>query len=144
LAAKAEQERHNKKRRKDNGETHELKDGDVDMDGAGAQAGLQNGTSEHAGSRPDEEELVGEDWQNPVDASITALREYLKEHLRLRRLSTNFDEVRRIRAANSRIKPENIPDLNDPHRIEWTDVNGQKYFVGVDVSSLMIHEVVHR
>lgn len=86
----------------------------------------------HVGPGVEEEEL-GEDWQNPVDTSIFALREYLKEHLRLRRLSTNFDEVRRIRAANSRVKPEIIPEHSDRAKVEYIELDGKAWFVGKQV-----------
>lgn len=101
----------------------------MEMDGPGDSNGNANGNG-HGGT----EEGPKKEWVNPIDSSITALRDYLKEHLRLRRLSTNFDEVRRIRAANSRIKPETLPEYTDPFKIEWVEVKDKAYYTGEEVS----------
>jgi actin-related protein 8 len=98
---------------------------------------LEQGAADGADGNAAADVLEGEDlteWENPVDSHITTLREYLKEHLRLRRLSTNFDEVRRVRAANAKVKPDSIPEHNDPFRIDWTETKGRDFFVGHEVS----------
>jgi actin-related protein 8 len=40
----------------------------------------------------------------------------------------------RVKASNAKSKPEAIPEHNDPYRIDWTEVKGKNYVVGVDVS----------
>jgi hypothetical protein len=39
-----------------------------------------------------------------------------------------------VKASNAKSKPEAIPEHNDPYRIDWTEVKGKNYIVGVDVS----------
>lgn len=39
-----------------------------------------------------------------------------------------------MKASNAKSKPEAIPEHNDPYRIDWTEVKGKNYIVGVDVS----------
>jgi actin-related protein 8 len=56
--------------------------------------------------------------------------------LRANRLATDYKEGTRVKASNARVKPEAIPEHNDPYRIDWTELDNQQYFIGTDVSSL--------
>jgi actin-related protein 8 len=70
---------------------------------------------------------------------IGYLRDYLRNKLRANRLSTDWKEGSRVNAANQRVKPDAIPEHNDPYRIDWTEVEGKHYFVGNDVRSSHSH-----
>jgi hypothetical protein len=50
------------------------------------------------------------------------------------RLASDHREGIRVNASNAKSKPEAIPEHNDPYRIDWTEVKGKNYIVGVDVS----------
>ena len=68
-----------------------------------------------------------------VDQSIGYVRDYLREKLRANRLSTDYREGSRVKTSNAKVRPEPIPEHNDPYRIEWTEINGKKYFIGEEV-----------
>lgn len=69
-----------------------------------------------------------------VDKHIEDLRDYLRNRLRQNRLSTDYRDGFRVKQYNAKVKPESIPEHNDPFRIDWTEVNGKKFFVGTEVS----------
>lgn len=79
------------------------------------------------GKRPAEDE-----W----DANIGHLRDYLRNRLRANKLVTDWKEGSRVNAANARAKPENIPEHNDPYRIDWTELEGRKFVVGTEALRL--------
>ena len=54
----------------------------------------------------------------------------------MNRLASDHREGVRVKASNAKSKPEAIPEHNDPYRIDWTEVKGKNYIVGVDVSEL--------
>lgn len=64
---------------------------------------------------------------------IGHLREYLQNRLRQNKLATDYRDGLRVKATNAKVKPEPIPDHNDPYRIDWTEVDGKQYFTGIDV-----------
>jgi actin-related protein 8 len=73
------------------------------------------------------------------DANIGHLREYLRNRLRQNKLTTDWKEGARVKAANAKAKPESIPEHNDPRRIEWTeDLDGRKFVVGTDALRLPV------
>jgi hypothetical protein len=69
-----------------------------------------------------------------VDKHIEDLRDYLRTRLRQNRLSTDYRDGFRVKQYNAKVKPEPIPEHNDPYRIDWTEVDGRKFFVGTEVS----------
>lgn len=69
-----------------------------------------------------------------VDTNIGYLRDYLREKLRANRLSTDYREGTRVKAFNAKVKPEPIPEHNDPYRFDWTEVDGKPFVVGTEVS----------
>jgi hypothetical protein len=69
-----------------------------------------------------------------LDEKIGYLRDYLRNRLRVNRLASDHREGVRVKASNAKSKPEAIPEHNDPYRIDWTEVKGKNYIVGVDVS----------
>lgn len=70
------------------------------------------------------------------DENIGHLREYLRNRLRQNKLTTDWKEGARVKATNSKAKPESIPEHNDPRRIEWTELEGREYMVGNDAIRL--------
>lgn len=69
-----------------------------------------------------------------MDTNIGYLRDYLREKLRANRLSTDYREGTRVKAFNAKVKPEPIPEHNDPYRFDWTEVEGKPFVVGTEVS----------
>ena len=69
-----------------------------------------------------------------VDQKIGYLRDYLKSRLAANRLATDWREGSRVRASNQKVRPESIPEHNDPYRIDWTESNGKTYFIGQEAS----------
>jgi hypothetical protein len=49
-------------------------------------------------------------------------------------LASDHREGLRVKASNAKARPEAIPEHNDPYRIDWTEVKGKNYIVGIDVS----------
>ncbi|ORY33761.1 putative nuclear actin-related protein [Naematelia encephala] len=104
-------------------------------------------TSDRGGKRTKGEAGVGEDVtmdqeaddtpaEDPVDARIGYLRSYLREKLSANRLKTDWKDRDRVIAANSKVRPEPIPEHNDPYRFDWTEVNGKDYFIGTEALRL--------
>ena len=54
----------------------------------------------------------------------------------MNRLASDHREGVRVKVSNAKAKPEAIPEHNDPYRIDWTEVKGKNYLVGVDVRPL--------
>jgi len=52
----------------------------------------------------------------------------------MNRLASDHREGARVKASNAKVRPEAIPEHNDPYRIDWTEVKGKNYVVGVDVN----------
>lgn len=52
----------------------------------------------------------------------------------MNRLATDPRDGIRVKQHNAKVRPEAIPEHNDPYRVEWTEVNGKHYFVGQEVS----------
>nr|ODN81213.1 nuclear protein [Cryptococcus depauperatus CBS 7841] len=75
-------------------------------------------------------------WIDPVDETIGYLRDYLRNRLVQGRLNTDFRELNRTRNSNAKVKPELLPELNDPHKLDYTDPEGKPYFVGNDALRL--------
>lgn len=71
-----------------------------------------------------------------VDDSIGHLRDYLRNRLRANKLTTDWRDGTRVNAANAKAKPETLPEHSDPHRIDWTELNGRKFFVGDEAIKL--------
>ena len=71
-----------------------------------------------------------------VDRNVGHLREYLQNRLRQNKLVTDWKEGARVVAANQKIKPEPVPEHNDPFRIDWTDVDGRNYVIGTEESRM--------
>ncbi|WVQ78037.1 hypothetical protein IAT38_000118 [Cryptococcus sp. DSM 104549] len=76
------------------------------------------------------------EWSDPVDESIGYLRDYLRNRLVQERLATDWREGNRVKASNAKVKPEALPEHNDPHRIDWTEPEGKSYFVGTEALRL--------
>jgi len=57
----------------------------------------------------------------------------------MNRLASDHREGARVKASNAKVRPEAIPEHNDPYRIDWTEVKGKNYVVGVDVGYLISH-----
>ncbi|WVR05120.1 hypothetical protein IAU60_002132 [Kwoniella sp. DSM 27419] len=112
LAARAEEEREAKKRRGNNG--------DVEMN-----------SHNHGDVSEDEE-----DWVDPVETNIGHLREYLRNRLVQERLATDWKEGTRVKASNAKVKPENIPEHNDPYRIDWTESDRRPFYIGTEALRL--------
>lgn len=81
----------------------------------------------HRGVEPEVEEMEGIN----EEAYQTVQRDF-KERMRFykRRILPNSHEM--VSNFNARTMPENIPDHNDPYRVEWTSVEEDKrsYFTG--------------
>jgi hypothetical protein len=45
--------------------------------------------------------------------------------------------------ANEKVKPEPLPEHNDPYRIDWTEVEGRNYIIGQEVSCCVTDLRVH-
>lgn len=71
-----------------------------------------------------------------VDSSIGHLRDYLRNRLRANKLTTDWRDGTRVNAANAKAKPETLPEHSDPHRIDWTELEGRKFFVGDEALKL--------
>ncbi|WVW83184.1 hypothetical protein I302_105202 [Kwoniella bestiolae CBS 10118] len=117
IAERALEKRRNKKRKNDEGE-------DVDMNGNGQ---VEDGSDEDNGE--------GE-WVDPVDTSIGHLREYLRHRLVQERLATDWKEGTRVKATNAKVRPENLPEHNDPYRIDWTESDNRPYYIGTEALRL--------
>lgn len=74
--------------------------------------------------------------ESSVDDSIGHLRDYLRNRLRANKLTTDWRDGTRVNAANAKAKPETLPEHSDPHRIDWTEVNGRQFFVGDEAIKL--------
>ncbi|OCF41209.1 hypothetical protein I317_04955 [Kwoniella heveanensis CBS 569] len=124
VAQRALEKREVKKRRQANGEGE---NGDVEMNGSGNR-------------RLDEEDSEDDNgegkWVDPVDANIGHLRDYLRNRLVQERLATDWKESARVKAANAKVKPENLPEHNDPYRIDWTETDGRPYYIGTEALRL--------
>jgi actin-related protein 8 len=94
----------------------------------------------------DEDELIEEDpvrlaptvggnamADHEIEESISHLRGYLKQRLIQNKLATDWKESDRVRTFNGKVKPEGIPEHNDPYRIDWTELEKHQCFVGTDV-----------
>ena len=75
-----------------------------------------------------------------LDENIGHLRDYLRNRLISNKLATDYREGARVKASNAKSRPESIPEHNDPYRIDWTEVDGKNYVVGVDVSDCLSGE----
>lgn len=69
-----------------------------------------------------------------MEAKIGYLRGYLKNRLIQNKLATDWRDATRVVAANSKVRPEGLPEHNDPYRIDWTEVEDKKCFIGTEVS----------
>ncbi|WVF72264.1 hypothetical protein IAT40_007076 [Kwoniella sp. CBS 6097] len=109
---------------------HRQADGDdVPMNGNG------HGHAQADGDESDEDDGEG-NWVDPVDTNIGHLRDYLRNRLVQERLATDWKESTRVKAANAKIKPENLPEHNDPYRIDWTETDGRPYYIGTEALRL--------
>lgn len=77
------------------------------------------------------EHLTGAHLQ--VENKIGYLRDYLKNRLIQQKLATDWRDATRVVINNGKVRPEGIPEHNDPYRIDWTELDGRKCFVGTDV-----------
>ncbi|KAL7422269.1 Actin-like protein arp8 [Cryptotrichosporon argae] len=77
-----------------------------------------------------------DEWVDPVDAKIGYLRDYLRNRLRQERLATDYKEGARVNSANAKAKPENLPEHNDPYRIDWTEPNNRPFIIGTEALRL--------
>ncbi|WWC61199.1 uncharacterized protein I303_103779 [Kwoniella dejecticola CBS 10117] len=75
-------------------------------------------------------------WVDPVDTNIGHLREYLRNRLVQERLATDWKEGTRVRATNAKVRPENLPEHNDPYRIDWTESDGRPFYIGAEALRL--------
>ncbi|WVQ70170.1 uncharacterized protein L199_008395 [Kwoniella botswanensis] len=121
IAERALEKRQNKKRKNDNEE-------DVHMNGNGDRNG-------HGQDESDEDDGEGE-WIDPVDTNIGHLREYLRHRLVQERLATDWKEGTRVKATNAKVKPENLPEHNDPYRIDWTESDNRPFYIGTEALRL--------
>ncbi|EIW69617.1 hypothetical protein TREMEDRAFT_62486 [Tremella mesenterica DSM 1558] len=74
--------------------------------------------------------------EDPMDKKIGYLREYLRGHLVANRLATDWREGNRVVTYNQKVKPEPVPEHNDPYRIDWTEVGERGYLVGEEALQL--------
>ncbi|KAK4688229.1 actin-related protein 8, partial [Tremellales sp. Uapishka_1] len=75
-------------------------------------------------------------WVDPVDRKIGSLRDYLRNRLRQNKLTTDYTQAGRVVLSNSKAKPENLPEHNDPYRIDWTEADNRPFFIGRDALRL--------
>ncbi|KAK8869874.1 hypothetical protein IAR55_000442 [Kwoniella newhampshirensis] len=75
-------------------------------------------------------------WTDPVDENIGHLRDYLRNRLVQERLATDWKEGIRVKATNAKVRPEALPEHNDPYRIDWTEPEGKPFFVGTEALRL--------
>ncbi|WRT67065.1 uncharacterized protein IL334_004031 [Kwoniella shivajii] len=101
---------------------------DIEMNGNG------NGNRSEYGDDDDGE--VDDEWVDPVDSNISHLREYLRHRLVQERLATDWKEGTRVKTHNAKVKPENLPEHNDPYRIDWTETDGRPFYIGTDALRL--------
>ncbi|WVQ98665.1 hypothetical protein IAU59_005796 [Kwoniella sp. CBS 9459] len=134
VAQHAIERREAKKRRKsDGGEGGNGNDVEMKGNGTGPEKGRARGSIEDDDS--DQEDGEGK-WVDPVDTNIGHLREYLRNRLVQERLATDWKESTRVKAANAKVKPENLPEHNDPYRIDWTETDGRPYYIGTEALRL--------
>ncbi|WWC90112.1 uncharacterized protein L201_005045 [Kwoniella dendrophila CBS 6074] len=118
VAERALERRQNKKRK--NGE-------DTNM--------LENGSG-NGNLMADESDDGEGEWIDSVDTNIGHLREYLRHRLVQERLATDWKEGTRVKATNAKIKPENLPEHNDPYRIDWTESDNRPFYIGTEALRL--------
>jgi actin-related protein 8 len=71
-----------------------------------------------------------------VDAKITCIATSLRDRMRFYKLDVAKDATANAIAFNSTVKPELIPEENDPYRIQWvTTPPSGECVVGERVSS---------
>nr|XP_031862869.1 uncharacterized protein CI109_001881 [Kwoniella shandongensis]KAA5529941.1 hypothetical protein CI109_001881 [Kwoniella shandongensis] len=114
------EKREAKRRRAEGGE-------DVEMNGNGNSNGNGRVENDDDDDRP---------WVDPVNENIGHLREYLRNRLVQERLATDWKEGTRVKATNAKVKPEALPEHNDPYRIDWTEPEGKPFFVGTEALRL--------
>ncbi|ODN84742.1 hypothetical protein L202_00622 [Cryptococcus amylolentus CBS 6039] len=73
---------------------------------------------------------------DPVIEPIGYLRDYLRNRLVQERLTTDWRDTTRVKAANAKTKPELLPEHNDPYRVDWTEPEGKPFFIGNDALRL--------
>ncbi|OWZ65573.1 hypothetical protein AYX14_01119 [Cryptococcus neoformans] len=101
----------------------------------------KRGKVDEDGDHPEEDiemengDDVGE-WVDPIEESIGYLRDYLRNRLVQERLATDWRELTRVKANNTKVKPELLPEHNDPYRIDWTEPEGKPFFIGTDALRL--------
>ncbi|WWC69531.1 uncharacterized protein I206_103473 [Kwoniella pini CBS 10737] len=96
-----------------------------------------NGAGDLPDFSDDDDDDDGEgDFVDPVDTNIGHLREYLRNRLVQERLATDWKEGSRVKATNAKVRPENLPEHNDPYRIDWTESDGRPFYVGTEALRL--------
>ncbi|KAK1924798.1 hypothetical protein DB88DRAFT_504858 [Papiliotrema laurentii] len=80
--------------------------------------------------------VPGHCTSDEVDTKIGYLRDYLKHRLIQNKLATDWRDASRVVAANAKVRPEGIPEHNDPYRIDWTETDNREWFVGTEALRL--------
>ncbi|KAI0772590.1 actin-like ATPase domain-containing protein [Irpex lacteus] len=81
-------------------------------------------------SQPGDEYSIELASDDPFDAKVAAIQISLRDRMRFYKLRVTTNAANIATTFNEQFKPETIPEVNDPFRVDWVTSSDEEYIVG--------------